>query len=241
VLKTRRLGYDGKGQCVLRAPADAATAWDALGSAPLILEGFVAFERELSILAARGRDGATAFYPLIENHHRDGILRLSLAPAPGVTLALQAEAEQIASRALAALKYVGVLAIELFQVPGDWDEMAPQPPAPNPQLLVNEMAPRVHNSGHWTIEGAETSQFEQHLRAVLGLPLGPTGPRGRSAMVNLIGALPDTAAVLAIPGAHLHLYGKAPRPGRKVGHITVRADDSDELQVRLSRIQALIG
>jgi 5-(carboxyamino)imidazole ribonucleotide synthase len=248
VLKTRRLGYDGKGQVVLREPADAATAWAALGGAPLILEGFVPFARELSILAARGRNGETAFFPLVENHHRDGILRLSLAPAPGTTPALQAAAEQIASRALAALEYVGVLAIELFQVPGDWElgigdwessVPSPQSPVPN-RLLVNEMAPRVHNSGHWTIEGAETSQFEQHLRAILGLPLGATAARGYSAMVNLIGAQPDPAAVRAIPGAHLHLYGKPARPGRKVGHITLRADQSGELQVRLAQAVDLI-
>jgi 5-(carboxyamino)imidazole ribonucleotide synthase len=241
VLKTRRLGYDGKGQCVLRAPADVEDAWAALGGSPTILEGFVAFERELSILAARGRDGATAYYPLVENRHRDGILRLSLAPAPGATPALQAEAEQIAARALAALEYVGVLAIELFQTvgPGAWDlGLEASGSGHAPHLLVNEMAPRVHNSGHWTIEGAETSQFEQHLRAVLGLPLGFTAPRGHSAMVNLIGTLPDPAAVLAIPGAHLHLYGKQPRPGRKVGHVTIRADQIDELQARLALLLA---
>jgi 5-(carboxyamino)imidazole ribonucleotide synthase len=246
VLKTRRLGYDGKGQAVLREPGDLDAAWAALGGSALILEGFIPFERELSILAARGRDGATAFYPLAENHHRDGILRLSLAPAPDLTPALQAQAEQIASRALAALEYVGVLAIELFQVSGDagWGMenggTVSHPPSPTPHLLVNEMAPRVHNSGHWTIEGAETSQFEQHLRAMLGYSLGATAARGHSAMVNLIGELPDSAAVLAIPGAHLHLYGKAPRPGRKVGHITVRADTIDELQERLARVQPMI-
>jgi 5-(carboxyamino)imidazole ribonucleotide synthase len=248
VLKTRRLGYDGKGQAVLGERGDVAAAWAALGRSALILEGFVAFERELSLLAARSHDGATAFYPLVENHHRDGILRLSLAPAPGLTPALQAQAEQIASQALAALEYVGVLAIELFQVAGDWglgtgdwEQASPSPQSPVPnRLLVNEMAPRVHNSGHWTIEGAETSQFEQHLRAVLGYPLGATDARGHSAMVNLIGDLPDPAGVLTIPGAHLHLYGKAPRPGRKVGHITLRADTLDELQERLTRVQTLI-
>ncbi|MEP7188470.1 MAG: 5-(carboxyamino)imidazole ribonucleotide synthase [Roseiflexaceae bacterium] len=234
VLKTRRLGYDGKGQIILREPADAATAWATLGNAPLILEGWVPFERELSILAARGRNGETAFFPLVENHHRDGILRLSLAPAPGVTPALQSAAEQIAARALAALEYVGVLAIELFQVASG---QAPRASS----LVVNEMAPRVHNSGHWTIEGAETSQFEQHLRAVLGLPLGATATRGYSAMINLIGELPDSAAVLAISGAHLHLYGKQPRAGRKVGHVTLLAETADLLRARLEQLQRIVS
>ncbi|HEX9370275.1 MAG TPA: 5-(carboxyamino)imidazole ribonucleotide synthase [Roseiflexaceae bacterium] len=248
VLKTRRLGYDGKGQRVLREAADVAPAWAALGGAPLILEGFIPFEREVSIVAARGRAGQSAFYPLVENHHRDGMLRLSLAPAPGLTPTLQAAAEQIAGRAMQALDYVGVLAIELFQVKGlgTWDlglehTQAPSPKPQAPPLLVNEMAPRVHNSGHWTIEGAETSQFEQHLRAILGLPLGPTAPRGHSAMVNLIGALPDPAAILAVPGAHLHLYGKAPRAGRKLGHVTVRVDTRGELEERLAQVQDLIA
>ena len=250
VLKTRRLGYDGKGQRVLRAPSDLEPAWSALAGTPLILEGFVAFERELSILAARGRDGQIACYPLVENHHRDGILRLSLAPAPGWTPALQAAGERIATKALEALDYVGVLAIELFQTTGRGardlgigEAQAAQAPGPQPLapgLVVNEMAPRVHNSGHWTIEGAETSQFENHLRALLGLPLGSTAPRGCSAMVNLVGALPEPAGVLKLPGAHLHLYGKAPRPGRKVGHVTVRADDPATLEERLAEAQACV-
>jgi 5-(carboxyamino)imidazole ribonucleotide synthase len=240
MLKTRRLGYDGKGQITLHDLEDCEKAWATLGSAPLILEGWVAFERELSILAARSKNGETAFFPLVENHHRDGILRLSLAPAPGITPALQSAAELIASRALAALDYVGVLAIELFQVPGDGGENYPHPPSPISHLLVNEMAPRVHNSGHWTIEGAETSQFEQHLRALLGLPLGATTVRGYSAMVNLIGTLPDPAAVLAIPGAHLHLYGKQPRAGRKVGHVTLLAETEDLLRSRLEQLQRIV-
>jgi 5-(carboxyamino)imidazole ribonucleotide synthase len=249
VLKTRRLGYDGKGQFVLHTPADVDRAWAALGGTPLILEGFVAFKRELSLLAARGRSGQIALYPLVENHHRAGILRLSLAPAPALTPALQAEAEQIAAKALDALDYVGVLAIELFEV----DQKNQEPRTKNhldtigskfsvlgSGLLVNEMAPRVHNSGHWTIEGAETSQFEQHLRALLGLPLGSTAPRGVSVMVNLIGACPGEAEVLAIPGAHLHLYGKAPRTGRKLGHITVRADNRTLLEERLALVQRVV-
>lgn len=225
LLKTRRLGYDGKGQVLLRAPADAVAAWQALGPAPLILEGFVPFERELSLLAVRSATGETRYYPLVENQHAEGILRVSYAPAV-VTPALQAQAEDYAARLLDALEYVGVLAIELFQA-GD-------------RLLANEMAPRVHNSGHWTIEGAVTSQFENHLRAIVGLPLGSAAPRGHSVMLNLIGALPDPAEVLAVPGAHLHLYGKAPRPGRKLGHITLCADDAPALRERLGRIERLL-
>ncbi len=223
VLKTRRFGYDGKGQFVLRDGSDVGAAWAALGGSPLILEGFVAFERELSIIAVRGLGGDVAFYPLVENHHREGILRLSLAPAPGVEPALQARAEGFARAVLEAFDYVGVLAIELFQR-GD-------------ELLANEMAPRVHNSGHWTIEGAETSQFENHLRAICGLPLGSTAPRGHSAMLNLIGSVPPREAVLATPDAHLHLYDKAARPGRKLGHITVRADDAEIVSRRLTELE----
>jgi 5-(carboxyamino)imidazole ribonucleotide synthase len=226
VLKTRRFGYDGKGQAVLHTMENAETAWQAMSSQPLILEGFVPFQRELSVLAVRGIDGATLFYPLVENHHRDGILRLSLAPAPNLTPSLQAEAEGYATRVLDALDYVGVLAIELFQVDG--------------HLLANEMAPRVHNSGNWTIEGAQTSQFANHLRAICGLPLGSTAPIGYSAMLNLIGTLPDPARVLAVDGAYLHLYGKEPRPGRKLGHVTLRTDDPSIFGERLARLQEII-
>lgn len=226
VLKTRRFGYDGKGQALLRTRADAAAAWAALGNQPLILEGWVPFDRELSILAVRNTSGATACYPLVENEHRAGILRRSQAPAPAVSPALQATAEHYAARALAALDYVGVLAIELFQV-GD-------------QLLANEMAPRVHNSGHWTIEGAATSQFANHLRAVLGWPLGATTPIGHSTMLNLIGTTPDPAAVLALPNTYLHLYGKAPRPGRKLGHVTLRAGQPDQLAASVERLRQLV-
>jgi len=224
ILKTCRLGYDGKGQWVLRSNEDVLRVKNQIPAAPLILEKFVPFSCELSILAVRGRNGETAFYPLVENHHRDGILRLSLAPAPRLTQTLQREAEADARRILEALDYVGVLAIELFECQG--------------RLLVNEMAPRVHNSGHWTIEGAVTSQFENHLRAVSGLPLGDTGTLGFSAMLNLIGELPDSNELLSIPGAHLHLYGKSPRPGRKVGHVTLRADSNEQLQQRLRQLPA---
>jgi 5-(carboxyamino)imidazole ribonucleotide synthase len=231
VLKTRRFGYDGKGQVVLREPADLEAAWRALGGQPLILEAFVPFERELSILAVRGKGGETGFYPLVENQHRDGILRLSRAPAPRRDVALQQQAEGYAARVMEALQYVGVLAIELFEV-GD-------------RLVTNEMAPRVHNSGHWTIEGAETSQFENHLRAILGAPLGSTTPRGHSAMLNLIGgatAWPvDRGSVLAIPGTHLHLYGKTSRPGRKLGHITIRADEAQTVEERLAQLLSVLN
>jgi 5-(carboxyamino)imidazole ribonucleotide synthase len=227
VLKTRRLGYDGKGQRVLRARDDVAAAWTAMDGAACIVEGFVRFTRELSCLAVRARDGAASFYPLVENHHEGGILRRSLAPAPRCSGALHAEATALARRLADHLDYVGVLALELFETEGG--------------LLANEMAPRVHNSGHWTIEGAETSQFENHVRAITGLPIGSTAAIGHSGMLNLIGAWPEPSAILATPGAHLHLYGKAPRPGRKVGHVTVRADDAAQLAERVATIERLIA
>ncbi|HEX7248549.1 MAG TPA: 5-(carboxyamino)imidazole ribonucleotide synthase [Actinomycetota bacterium] len=226
VLKTRRLGYDGKGQAVIHDPLLALDAWRSLGEVPCLLEAFVEFDRELSIVAARGSDGATVAYPLVENHHRDGILRLTRAPAPDIDPSMQRAAEERAQAAMGELAYVGVLAIELFEVAGS--------------LLGNEMAPRVHNSGHWTIEGAETSQFENHLRAVCGLPLGAASPVGVSAMVNLIGQMPDAAAVMAVPGAHLHDYGKEARPGRKLGHVTVTAADEAELRDRLAEVTRLV-
>jgi 5-(carboxyamino)imidazole ribonucleotide synthase len=227
VLKTRRLGYDGKGQATLRSQAEANVAWEALRGVPLILEGFVDFSREVSQIAVRGRDGGIGFYPLAENHHSAGILRLSLAPAPGASPTLQELARQAIARVMERLDYVGVLAIEFFER--------------QDELIANEMAPRVHNSGHWTIEGARTSQFENHLRAVAGWPLGGAEAVGHSAMVNLIGSLPETARVLAVHGAHLHLYGKAPRPGRKVGHVTVWADIPGERDERLARLRAILG
>jgi len=226
VIKTRRMGYDGKGQLLVREPANAAHAWKVLGEHPLLVEEMIAFEREVSVLAVRGRDGHTAFYPLVENHHRGGMLWLSRAPAPACSESLQRLAEDYAQRVLDALNYVGVLAIEFFERQG--------------QLLANEMAPRVHNSGHWTIEGAQTSQFENHLRAGLALPLGDTAAIGRSVMVNLIGTLPDRRAVLGIPGAHLHLYDKAARPGRKLGHVTIRSDDPMALDRSLKQLLSWI-
>jgi 5-(carboxyamino)imidazole ribonucleotide synthase len=222
VLKTRRLGYDGKGQIVLDTGTDAAAALRELGGRNLILESFVDFERELSILAARNPAGLIKCYPLIENHHAQGILRMSLAPAPGDSPELQHAARAMVRKVLTALDYVGVLAIELFEYRG--------------RLLANEMAPRVHNSGHWTIEGADTSQFENHLRAVLGLPLGSTQSVGWSAMINLIGEIPELGEVLHFEDAHLHLYGKTARPGRKVGHITLRGDTPEQVAERLEEV-----
>jgi len=224
VLKTRRMGYDGKGQWVLRTQDDVQRVKKDFPNTALILENFVTFQRELSILAVRGKSGETAFYPLVENHHRGGILRLSIAPAPKLSKALQEAGERAAKLILQELNYVGVLAIEFFECNGE--------------LMANEMAPRVHNSGHWSIEGAATSQFENHLRAVLGMPLGSTSTTGISAMLNLIGETPEAPGVLAIPDAHLHLYGKSLRPGRKVGHVTLRAANLEELKRKLAVLPA---
>ncbi len=222
ILKTRRMGYDGKGQWTLRTKEDVEKVRGTLPKVPLILEKFVAFNSEVSMLGVRSKTGETAFYPVVENHHREGILRLSIAPARNLTSELQRAAEAATGKVLEALGYVGVLCIEFFEVGG--------------RLLANEMAPRVHNSGHWTIEGAVTSQFENHLRAILGLPLGSTSAIGHSAMINLIGEIPDERQVLAVPNAHLHLYGKSARPGRKLGHVTVRADRADKLKTRLAEL-----
>jgi 5-(carboxyamino)imidazole ribonucleotide synthase len=224
VLKTCRMGYDGKGQWLLWTREDVDRTRPELPSVPLILEKFVNFTREVSILGVRSTTGETCFYPLIENHHRGGILRLSLAPAPNLPPALQRTAEEAARNVLEELHYAGVLCIEFFEIDG--------------RLLANEMAPRVHNSGHWTIEGAVTSQFENHLRAILGLPLGSTETFGHSAMINLIGELPEPAPLLKVTNAHLHLYGKAARPGRKLGHVAIRAEKPEMLQQRLQELPA---
>ncbi len=211
VIKTRRLGYDGKGQATIQKVGDAAAAWNAIGRAPAILERFVPFEREVSALAARGRAGEVVAYELIENVHRDHILHRSRVPAE-VPAALAGQAIVIATKIAAALSYIGVLAVELFVVAE----------AGKRRLLVNEIAPRVHNSGHWTLDGATVSQFEQHIRAVAGWALARPQRLGRVEMVNLIGhEVEDWAKLLAEPGASVHLYGKRePRPGRKMGHVT---------------------
>jgi 5-(carboxyamino)imidazole ribonucleotide synthase len=213
VLKTRRLGYDGKGQAVLQQQEDLEPAWQKLGGTELIVETFVPFEAECSILAVRGMDGDTRFWPLVRNVHDAGILALS---QPGVFSAeLQRQAEQIATHLLQHWQYVGVLTVEFFLHHG--------------ALLVNEMAPRVHNSGHWTIDAAVTSQFENHLRAISGLPLGDTALTRPALMFNWVGELPDKRRLLANSGLHWHEYGKSARPGRKVGHATLTAPEMTEL------------
>lgn len=219
VLKTRRLGYDGKGQAVLRKPEDMDAAWTALGSAPLILEGFIAFQREVSIISVRSRTGELAFYPLSENTHENGILKLSLSRANDP---MQTQAEAHARKVLEELDYVGTMGFEFFVT--------------EQGLIANEIAPRVHNTGHGTIEGNATSQFENHLRAILGLPLGSTAARGASAMLNFIGALPNIKHALVLPDVHFHGYGKAPRTGRKVGHATLVASDEADRDQRLKSL-----
>ena len=224
VLKTRSQGYDGKGQAVLRQADDLVAAWQSIGGAPSIVEAFVAFEREVSIIAARSCNGEIVCYPLTENIHQDGILQYSIVCSDD---SLQSLAEEYAQRLLTKLDYVGVLALELFQSGG--------------QLLANEYAPRVHNSGHWTQDGAETSQFENHLRAGLDLPLGATDAIGYAAMVNLIGDIPTIDDVLVNVHSHLHLYDKQARSGRKVGHINLRAQNKDVLEAELKLILKLVS
>jgi 5-(carboxyamino)imidazole ribonucleotide synthase len=220
VLKTRRLGYDGKGQCVVRTPADVDRAWQTLGSVPLLYEELVPFEYEASIIGARSRSGDMVVYPLNRNYHIDGILRLTLAPWPAPRIERMAAAQL--RRVLKAFNYVGVLAIEYFVHRG--------------RLVANEMAPRVHNSGHWTIEGAVTSQFENHVRAIAGLPLGDCSPQGHSAMINFIGNVPRPHGFLEQSGLHWHDYGKEPRVGRKVGHCTLVEHSAIRRNVRVRKL-----
>jgi len=224
VLKTRRLGYDGKGQAVVRDEADLPIALKALGGSELIAEQWVPFDREVSTIGVRNVSGEVAAYPLIENQHRDGILNISKAPAAanGLTALARRHLEQMLSR----LDYVGVLTIEFFVV-GD-------------ELLANEFAPRVHNSGHWTIEGTRTSQFENHLRAILDLPLGDVSPLGHAAMLNLIGSMPPKNLALGSDTAFLHDYGKKARPGRKLGHITVVASNAADRDRELARLNEIL-
>lgn len=227
ILKTRRLGYDGKGQVRIINTDQAAEAWQAVGQVPSILEGVVDFDREISAVVVRSEDGTAVAYPPAENVHREGILHTSHAPAPGAS---QAACDAAVAHALAVaeeLGHVGTLAVEMF-VSGE-------------ELAINELAPRVHNSGHWTQNGAGTSQFENHVRAVCGLPLGAVAPVSPTVMINLVGTLPDAASVLEVRGAHLHLYDKSPRPGRKLGHVNVVdfGPRYESLEERASAVEAL--
>ncbi len=238
VLKTRRFGYDGKGQWVLRQSADVARAWQALSSAmaavssvdspvPLILEGFVPFDKEVALIAVRHQAGDCAFYPLVTTVQQQGILRQAFTSSASQGDPLTQQAHDYLQRLLTHLQYVGVLTVEFFVQDG--------------QLIGNEMAPRVHNSGHWTIEGAHTSQFENHLRALMGWPLGSTDLRGQSALINLLGELPAPSACLALPGVHWHDYGKSPQVGRKVGHVTLCDDEPIRFQKTWHRLQQIVG
>jgi len=223
ILKTRTLGYDGKGQSVIKSNEDIEKAWANAGGAPCILEAFVPFTREISVVAVRSINGDVRFYPIGENKHSGGILRHTICR---LNDPMQSTAEELVSRLLKHFDYVGVLALELFDVDGS--------------LMANETAPRVHNTGHWSIEGAQTSQFENHVRAVAGLPLGGTEALRNNAMVNFIGTIPKAAEVLQIDGAHFHDYGKAPRPGRKLGHATVCGDSDEAVNIGLEKLLRLL-
>jgi 5-(carboxyamino)imidazole ribonucleotide synthase len=225
VVKMRRLGYDGRGQAICRNAADVHSAWSAFNGVPLLYERLIPFDREVSVVGVRAGDGETRFYDVGENVHRDGMLRTCLVPAPGWTPDLDRRARDYARGIMEALDYVGVLAVELFQH--------------DDELLANEIAPRVHNTGHWTMDGAATSQFENHLRAILGWPLGVTATRGPTVMVNIVGKVPDLRPLLALPLAHVHLYGKAPRPERKLGHVNVAVASTDEGHEVLAKLDGL--
>jgi 5-(carboxyamino)imidazole ribonucleotide synthase len=228
MLKTRRMGYDGKGQVMIRDADMLGGAWERFGGVPAILEEYVPFQHEISTIGVRDRNGREEFYPPVENVHREGILRTTVFPASHLGEEMRELAIVYCGRIMERLEYVGVLALELFSIDG--------------KILANEMAPRVHNSGHWTIEGAETSQFENHLRAVLSLPLGPTTPRGRAAaMINIIGQIPSRELVLAVEGAHLHLYGKAPTERRKLGHVTLVADSADTIERGIAALSQVLA
>jgi 5-(carboxyamino)imidazole ribonucleotide synthase len=222
ILKTRRLGYDGKGQVVLKSENDLSNAWQAVKNAPCVIEGFVPFEREVSIIASRSVSGEIAYYPLSENSHDKGILRLAKNTRNDP---LQQKAEAYIDTLLKALDYVGTLALELFVVGGT--------------IIANEFAPRVHNSGHWTIEGSETSQFENHLRAITDMPLGSTHSIGYSAMQNFIGGVPASEKLLALAHVHLHLYDKTARKGRKIAHATARTDSAENFADLIKQLSEL--
>lgn len=224
ILKTATDGYDGKGQFLIKSEAQIDEAWEKMSGVDAILEGFINFKRELSLIAVRGIDGSLEYYPLVENSHHEGILRLTIAPAQNISVSLQNKAQEYMSSLLKEIKHVGVLTIELFESDDD--------------LLVNEIAPRVHNSGHWTIEGAQTSQFENHIRAITESPLGQTTMTSKfSAMINIIGVHGPIQKVLKTKNAHLHLYNKAERTGRKLGHITLTSNSIDELNKTIDSLK----
>ena len=225
VLKARRLGYDGRGQRLVRTASELEPAWRDLGRVPAIAEAWIEFEREVSLIAVRGADGSAAFYPLAENVHDDGILHSTSAPYTDDDL--QREAEGYLDAIVQRFDYCGVLTVEFFVADG--------------RLIANEIAPRVHNSGHWTIEGAETSQFENHLRAILGLPLGSTKAVGHAYMINLLGDISDREKLLSIPGLHLHDYGKSPRPLRKLGHCTLVGSDKATVLESAAALRTIIS
>lgn len=224
ILKTRRLGYDGKGQFVIRNAGAVEDAWTRMGAPGLIYEKFQTFSREVSIIGARSANGNIVYYPLSANTHADGVLRYGVAPF--VNAALERTATRYLKKVMQALDYVGVLTIEFFVVKG--------------RLVANEMAPRVHNSGHWTIDGSVTSQFENHMRAICDLPLGSTRALGHTAMVNFLGKMPDIERLLQIDGLAFHDYGKEPRPGRKLGHCTILKGTAKERNQALARALALV-
>ena len=223
ILKTATDGYDGKGQFLIQSDSQLDQAWKSMSGVESILEGFVSFKRELSLVAVRGVDNSHEYYPLVENSHHNGILRLTIAPAQNISLKLQQQAETYMRSLLDEMNHVGVLTIELFETDSN--------------LVVNEMAPRVHNSGHWTIEGARTSQFENHIRAITETPLGDTSCTHKySAMINIIGKQGPIDKVLTLNNAHLHLYNKTEREGRKLGHITITANTLDDLNTSLETL-----
>lgn len=223
VLKTRTMGYDGKGQKVLKSRADVPGTFEELGSVPMILEGFIEFEYEISCVGVRSQTGQSVFYPVIVNEHKQGMLYRS---EPLEQSSLQTIAENAVKAVMDALDYVGTMAFEFFVLGDD--------------LIANEIAPRVHNSGHWTIEGARCSQFENHVRAVLGLPLGATDLTGPVVMYNVIGTRPNVIDLLSVPGVHWHDYTKAERPGRKIAHVTITANNKTQLAVRAERVEQLL-
>lgn len=225
VLKARRLGYDGRGQRICHSADDLVSGWIELGRVPAIAEAWVPYERELSLIGVRGANNESAYYCLTENVHSDGILRSSIAPFNSQSL--QRQGEEWLDQLMRKYDYRGVLTVEFFATASG--------------LIANEMAPRVHNSGHWTIEGAATSQFENHIRAILGLPIGNTKAHGHAAMLNLLGELPARGLALSIDGVHWHEYGKSPRPARKLGHCTLVDNDRAELERRFAALKTALG